>query len=251
MSALAGPPPAGTSVPGSLRSSLELGGFSGVELTPVWRNSVGGLTCAITPPRTRIPAFYVKWNPLSSGESLSAEHRKLDWLRPRHPAPEPVFYTSSDHHEVLVTRALPATSAVSPRWVSEPGTALRALGTGLRRLHDLPITDCPYLWDVHTRLTEADVPANVLPPAPEEDRVVICQGDPCAPNTLIGSDGDFAGHVDLARLGLADRWADLAVMTMSLEWNYPHYDESVFWQAYGVTPDQVRVQYYRDLWNAT
>ena len=63
-------------------------------------------------------------------------------------------------------------------------------------------------------------------------------------------DGSFLAHVDLARLGTADRWADLAVMTLSLEWNYVGYDEADFWAAYGSEPDAHRIAYYRALWNA-
>lgn len=85
---------------------------------------------------------------------------------------------------------------------------------------------------------------------PPIDRLVFCQGDPCAPNTLLAADGSFLAHVDLARLGAADRWADLAVMSMSLAWNYRGYDEAVFWEAYGIEPDPLRIDYYRRLWDA-
>lgn len=54
---------------------------------------------------------------------------------------------------------------------------------------------------------------------PEPDRLVVCHGDPCVPNTLLDSAGRFAAHVDLARLGVADRWADLAIATASISWD--------------------------------
>src|SRR5690242_5385406 len=53
---------------------------------------------------------------------------------------------------------------------------------------------------------------------PPVDRLVVCHGDACAPNTLLGDDGGWSGHVDLGALGVADRWADLAVATWSLDW---------------------------------
>lgn len=80
---------------------------------------------------------------------------------------------------------------------------------------------------------------------------MVCHGDPCAPNTLIAPDGNFAAHADMARLGLADRWADLAVATMSLHWNSDDPDEELFWESYGVSPDPRRIAYYQALWNAS
>lgn len=46
---------------------------------------------------------------------------------------------------------------------------------------------------------------------------------------------------------MADRWADLAVATLSLGWNYPGRWEEVFFAAYGVAPDAERIDYYRRL----
>ncbi len=83
---------------------------------------------------------------------------------------------------------------------------------------------------------------------PEVDRPVVCHGDACVPNTLIDAGGSFAGHVDLGSLGVADRWADLAVAAWSMEWNFgPGYDGLVY-EGYGVTPDPVRIA-YRLLWD--
>ena len=92
------------------------------------------------------------------------------------------------------------------------------------------------------------VPDHLRTP-PAVDVLVVCHGDACAPNTLIGSDGRWSGHVDLGALGLADRWADIAVAAMSTEWNYgPGYDRVVY-DAYGIEPDEERIAYYRLLWD--
>ncbi len=218
---------------------------------PAWENAVGGLTFSVAGGGPGSPVdFFAKWNPMSSGESLMAEAERLRWIEGRHPAPRVVALESIDDTEVLLTEALPGESAVSERWLGHPGIALRALGTGLRRLHDLPVGHCPFDWGVEQRKRAERIPDGALGKAPPIDRLVICQGDPCAPNTLIDADGTFLAHVDLARLGTADRWADLAVMTLSLEWNYEGYDEEEFWEAYGVEPDRTRIAFYRDLWNA-
>lgn len=220
-------------------------------VTLVWQNEVGGLTGRVEgdPPR------YLKWNPAGSGESLAAEAERLRWIEGAHPVPEVIDLVVADDAELLVTRAVAGRSAVDPRWAGRSGDAVRAIAEGLRALHSLPSASCPFDWGVGTRIGAAveaglSVPRH-LADAPAIDRLVICHGDACAPNTLLSDDGRFAANVDLGRLGLADRWADLAVATMSLGWNYDEYDEAEFWDAYRIEPDHERIGYYRALWNAT
>ena len=66
----------------------------------------------------------------------------------------------------------------------------------------------------------------------------------------MSDDGAFVGHVDIGDLGVADRWADLAIATMSLDWNYPGNYEAALLDAYGVVRDDERIAYYRSLWDA-
>jgi kanamycin kinase len=71
------------------------------------------------------------------------------------------------------------------------------------------------------------------------------------PNTVIDDDGRCCGPVDFGGLGVADRWADLAVATLSLGWNYlGRLWDAEFFATYGVEPDAVRIDYYRRLWQA-
>jgi kanamycin kinase len=166
---------------------------------------------------------------------------------------------SDDEGEWLVTRALPGRSAVDERWLAAPEVAVGAIGTGLRALHDaLPVGACPFDWGVAARLARAEAAGAgsssaraALGSPPPVDRLVVCHGDACAPNTLLADDGAWAGHVDLGALGVADRWADLAAATWSLEWNYgPGWDGALL-DAYGVEADDERTAYYRALWDAT
>jgi kanamycin kinase len=50
-------------------------------------------------------------------------------------------------------------------------------------------------------------------------------------------------------LGVADRWADLAVATWSTQWNYGPGWEQPLLAAYGVAADPERIRYYRLLWD--
>ncbi|MEU0498205.1 phosphotransferase [Mycobacterium sp. NPDC006124] len=194
----------------------------------VWVNELGGVTFSISEDA------FVKVYPAEHAALLDAESDRLRWASAFAAVPHVIEAGPGWLH----TAALPGRSAVDPRWVGRPEEAARAIGAGLRRFHDvLPVDGFPFgrpSW----------VPAD----APAADRLVVCQGDACAPNTLIGDDGRCSGHVDLGDLGVADRWADLAVATMSLAWNFGTVHEAELFAAYGVTPDHDRIAYYRGRW---
>ncbi|MFJ4223101.1 phosphotransferase [Microbacterium sp. NPDC089695] len=222
----------------------------GARLTPVWRNGIGGLTFRTDDER------YIKWGPHDAEATMRDEAERMRWARRWTIVPEVLEQGEDAVQEWLVTAALSGRSAVDPRWIAEPDTAVRAVGAALRRLHDaLPVAECPWSWDPATRIENAaargvSVPLD-LRTAPSVDRLVVCHGDACVPNTLLDDDGHPLAHVDLAALGAADRWADIAVASMSTEWNYgPGWEEPLI-AAYGVDPDPVRLDYYRRLWNAT
>lgn len=241
---LASAPPPDTPVPASVLAIV-----AGRATRMLWRNELGGLTIAVD----GVDPLVVKWSP-PGGPSLADEAERMRWLAPRHPAPVVRSHAVVDDGELLVTEALPGEGAASPRWLADPPTAVHAIAEGLRRLHAMPIDDCPWSWLPAERIRSARAlgssVAATLDHPPSVDRLVVGHGDACAPNTLIDDAGAFLATVDVGRLGLADRWSDLAVASMSLEWNYGTGLESLFWRAYGIEPDVERIAYYRALWDA-
>lgn len=245
MPSISGLPDGDVAVP---RSVTELA--RGARITPVWVNGIGGKTFRLG---EGTGTEYVKWLPLTHRRWIVEEAARLTWAGTYVRAPEVLDHGADDQGAWLRTRAVPGLSAVDPRWHGEPRTAVVAVGEALRALHDtLPVADCPFEWSTAQRTARARAagadPA-VLGPEPEPDRIVVCHGDACTPNTLIGSDGRWIGHVDLGALGIADRWADLAVATMALGWNYGPGWEALFHEAYGVPLDEERTAWYRGLWN--
>ncbi|WP_031512544.1 aminoglycoside 3'-phosphotransferase [Streptomyces sp. NRRL F-5123] len=234
---ISGPPQGEVSVPAPI--ARVAGGRPAVA---VWLNNRGG-----TAFRLGEGELYAKWAPAGADLDLAAEAERLAWAAQYTPVPRPVDHGSDPDGSWLVTEGLPGESAVSPRWQGDPGTAVRALGRGLRALHDrLPVDACPFSWSVELRRGHPDVPAD-LPDPPAVDRLVVCHGDACAPNTLLDADGSWAAHVDLGALGLADRWADLAIGAWSTTLNYGPGWEELYYASYGVAPDRERIAYYRRL----
>jgi kanamycin kinase len=250
-------------VPAAVASAV-----GGRELTLVWENEAGGLTFTFGAGCER---GFVKWAPAGSGLDLPGEVERMTWAGRFHPVPRPLGQGRDDEGCWLVTAALPGERASS--WQRDPATAVTAIGEGLRALHEaLPVTECPFTWSAAERVadTRGQAASGRLEPAawhschqsltaaaaleqaaaiPPADKLVVCHGDACAPNTLLGENGRWSGHVDLGLLGVADRWADLAVATWSAEWNFGPGWDGLLLDAYGVLPDPERTRYYRLLWD--
>ena len=149
---------------------------------------------------------------------------------------------------------------------------MTAIGEGLRAMHDaLPVTGLPVLLDgggpdrrrgagsrgrapgylglgSRTPGTRHRGCACQGPGPPLADKLVVCHGDACAPNTLITGNGRWSGHVNL---GASES------LTAGPTWPSPPGAPSgttgpagsrVLLDAYGVRLDAERTRYYRLLW---
>ena len=206
----------------------------------VWTNELGGTAW-------RAGDVFVKWNPLTSGIDLEREAKRLRWLEGRHPAPVVVDFGANADAEWLITKTLAGESAVAPRWKAQPDQAVEAIAAGLRALHSLDATSFPTEWSRESWVTR-DLPAPGARPSLID--AVLVHGDACSPNTLMSEGGAWVANVDFVDLAVGDRWADLAVASMALKWNYGPNLEDHFFDAYGVEPDTERIEYYRALWHA-
>jgi kanamycin kinase len=215
----------------------EYAGESAAEL--VWRNDLGGLTF-------RFDDRFMKWNPRSTGIDLERERIRLKWISERHPAPRVLAAGDDDQAQWMVTAALPGEFAIGDTWRGRRPEAIRAIATGLRAIHSLPIDDFPPEWTSQTWVGRAPTFLGIRPPI---DPVVV-HGDACAPNTLVSIEGEWTGNVDFGDLSLGDRWADLAIASLSLDWNFGEGHQDELFDAYGIARDEQRMSYYRALWEA-
>lgn len=214
----------------------------------------------------------MKWNPHGNGIDLDDECDRLVWAAEFSNVPRIVDRGADELGSWFATLAIKGTNAVLERWKQRPDVAVKAIGEGLRRLHDaFPVDDCPFSWSAEDRLSDAQQRAAegliapgqwhsdfqhltvkdalaLLSAAPPVDQLVVCHGDACAPNTLLSAVGEIVGHVDLGTLGVADRRPDLAVATWSTSWNYGPGWETALLDAYGIESDSERTAYYRLLW---
>lgn len=186
---------------------------------------------------------YAKVVDAAAVADLAAERDRVSWAH-RHGVPGPAvidWRVTEDGGACLITSTV---RGVAADRLSE--SALRAawpaIVEAVRTLHALPADGCPYRRDLDDMLARAravvgagavnpeflsdedrEVPAEALLDRVEReadlrrrqeaaDRVV-CHGDLCLPNILVDPDGlTVEGFIDLGRLGLADRHADLALL---------------------------------------
>ena len=264
-SLLTGPPESNIDVPDSV---MPYAGSRPIEV--VWLNELGGLTF-------RLPGgaqdIFIKWAPANCGIDLAVEQAKMVWAIAYTPVPRVLEFGKDRQGSWLVTEAINAENAVSERWKRDPAIAVAAIGRGLRAMHDaLPVDACPFSWSTEDRISRArgravrgethptdwheefrgfsiEAVLAELDSPPTSDQLVVCHGDACAPNTLIDHAGEWVALVDMERLGIADRWADLAIASWSTQWNYGPGWEGLVYDSYGIDPDLEKIRFYRLLWD--
>lgn len=203
-----------------------------------WRNDLGGLTF-------RLGDRFLKWSPRSTGIDLARERDRLRWLEGRHPAPRVLDWGEDTDAQWLLTAAVPGEHAVGDRWRARRSEAIAAIADGLRAIHAVPIDDFPAGWTEAVWVGRRPTSLGTCPPIIDP---VLVHGDACAPNTLISDAGRWTGNVDFGDLAVGDRWADLAIASLSLDWNFGEGHQDELFAAYGTTPDPQRIAYYRALW---
>ena len=211
-------------------------------------------------------ALFLKAEPAHDLSEMADELLRLDYLAEMgFPAPRVVDHVDAGDFNWLLMTAVKGNDLTHLRDV--PEILIQVLADGLKRLHALDPANCPFDHNLDRRLADAE--ANVLAgridetdfdderagwtgrqvldwlmdnrPA-ETDRVVT-HGDACLPN-ILAAGGRFSGIVDCARLGVSDRWQDLALACRSLEFNGGENFVADFLAAYGAEFDAERYAYY-------
>jgi aminoglycoside phosphotransferase len=213
--------------------------FAGGEWRPV---TVGMSQASVwTDGRT-----FIKAGPVGPhrdpGFSIRAEAERAIWLRSVGIAtPEVVDYGSDGDTEWMVSRALVGRDASAPWPASMRDRVVDGLADVAAALHALPADACPFdrslavtipdaahaaaagLVDVQNLdaarvgMSAGELLDALLADRPATEDLVVCHGDLSIPNVVFDPETvDFVGVVDLGRVGVADRHADLGIVTRSL-----------------------------------
>lgn len=183
------------------------------------------------------PALYLKHGVDAVADDVDAETARLRWLAGRLPVPDVVHAVRTPGAAWLLTTALPGQTAYQllQSCPDARPAVVDAVALFLRRLHAIPVDACPFAGGHGERLARAraridaglvdeddfdaeregwtaaqvwDALQALLPLALDP---VVAHGDYSLDNLLL-HEGAVAGCIDAGRLGVADRYQDLAIM---------------------------------------
>jgi aminoglycoside 3'-phosphotransferase-1 len=243
-------------------------GLIGYEWT---RNTIGkaGSTVYRLHGKADAPDLFLKYGRDAVADDISAEMERLRWLSRYVPVPAVVHFARTPDEAWLLMSAVPGKTAyqVLEAHPERRLTVVDALAMFLRRLHAIPVNACPFNSDHAYRLgcararidsglvDEDDFDAErkgwtaeqvweamrrLLPLAPDP---VLTHGDFSLDNLLI-DDGEVAACIDAGRVGIADRYQDLAIVWKCLG-EFGTALQERFLKQYGIpAPEQDKLQFH-------
>ena len=212
--------------------------------------------------------LFVKSEPRISFAELPGEVQRLRWLAEQDvPAARVLDSTEAHDRYWLLMTAIPGRDLASSGDLA-PQQIVSLAASALRTLHALDIKNCPFDHRLDAKIAlarehllaglidEEDfddsrlgqgaeaVFEQMLAARPDSEDLVVTHGDACLPN-LLADNGRFSGFVDCGRLGVSDRFQDLALAAHSIAYNLGEQWLPVFFEAYGVQPDQRKIAFYQ------
>jgi aminoglycoside 3'-phosphotransferase-2 len=197
---------------------------------------------------------------------LADEAARIAWLNGRLPVPEIRYAGHEDETYYLLMTEVPGRDA--SKKPLPPDQLTRLLAEGIKAIHALDITDCPFDHRLEKRLelvrarldaglitfgeegqnqSAYDQFAELLKTRPASEDLVFTHGDYCLPNILINPDtGQINGYIDLGRAGVADRHQDIALCARSLAYNLSEEWVPLLYETYGPELiDPAKIEYYK------
>ncbi len=214
--------------------------------------------------------LYLKTLAISKCFSFAHEVQILQWLQKKLPVPEVIEYAKDSEYEYLLLSEISGDNSVEAMEKLKHKEIVFLLATGLRTIHSLDISTCPFDEGIDEKLKNAqyNVDNNLVDEddfdegrrgittsseilnclhntRPPENSLVFSHGDYCLPNILI-QQNKVNGFIDLDRAGISDRYNDLAIASRSIQYNLGDDYEKLFFEYYGLDHvNQAKIEYYR------
>ncbi|HOP12306.1 MAG TPA: phosphotransferase [Oscillospiraceae bacterium] len=211
-------------------------------------------------PRSKVLSFDEKYYlKITNDGYLQNEPEMSGFLSDYGLAPKVIAFCRKGENGWLLTETVKGDNTLN-LIEKNPKETLFAFGKTLRKLHDLPIRDCPCENRAETMLkhaagkffegkaeaalleycgvkTPADAYSEMLLLSKYAGKPCVIHGDACLPNLIIGE--EQAKFIDCGNGGIGDRNYDLFWALWSIHFNLEteRFDRD-FWHGYGKSPDE-------------
>jgi aminoglycoside 3'-phosphotransferase-1 len=186
--------------------------------------------------KAHTPELFLKHGKDAIADDIADEMVRLRWLGRYVPVPAVVQFTRNDEEAWLLMTAVPGKTVyqILEAYPERRTAVVDAIAGFLRRIHAIPTSECPFTSGHAYRLARAraridahlvdeddfdderegwtveqvwDAMQALLPLTPDS---VVTHGDFSLDNLLL-LDGEVLGCIDVGRVGIADRYQDLAI----------------------------------------
>lgn len=202
---------------------------------------------------------------------IQQEISVLRWLESKLLVPKPIKYAEAEGTGYFLMTAVEGANLAHMRDSLAPAECMRLGANYLRKIHSLPISNCPFLRSlkittalakenltsglvdesdfdsVRAGWTASELYKDLLEKMPTSEDLVFTHGDYCFPN-IICERNEVNGVVDLSRAGVADRHQDIALFLRSFESKTETKpDQKLFLRHYGLIDqiDEGKLEFFR------
>lgn len=214
-------------------------------------------------------SVFLKSEPVHALAELPGEIERLNWLtKMGFKSPRVIDAEQGNDRIWLLMSTVPGQDLTN--YLDRPADFVRAYAQGLKRIHALDPTHCPFDHSLDARLADAGarLAAGLVDESdfdtehegwsgqqvfdwlqanrPEQGQLIVTHGDASAPN-ILADDGRFSGMVDCGRVGRADVWQDLTLACRSIAYNIGEEHVAAFLAAYGAEWDEAKYRFYNAL----
>lgn len=212
-------------------------------------------------------------------EEAENEYIIMEWLKNKLPVPHVLARETAEGKSWLLMTRVQGKMSCDEEYMKNPMELTGLLADALKLLWQTDITECPCIWNIDRKLEMAKYwvehnmvdTDNVEPDtygengfaSPKElfqwltenkpdEEPVLSHGDFCLPNIMFEGK-ELKGYIDLGRMGVADRWQDIALCYRSLLHNYSGkyggksyegFNPEMLFEMLGIEPDWEKIRYY-------
>jgi aminoglycoside phosphotransferase len=220
-------------------------------------NSIGCSKAKVFKWTIEEDVHYLKVDDIDSIFSLEKEKIILDWLVRKLEVPKVIYFGQKENKEFLLLSEIQGEVSFKAKTNNEKRRNIKILADGLKKIHSIPVSDCPInkspdklLQLAKKRLEEGNInPSqfdprwadqtpeqlfkNILELKPKKFDLVFTHGDYCLPNILV-KEGKLSGFIDWSFGGINDRYFDFAAVFWSIGYNYGEEWIKYFIEDYGI-----------------